>query len=117
MTARYNRGTEAWEFVCDGITFQLSGIPFNEAAFGWARQSVELVRALEKEMCARVAEAYRDENRPCDETKLSILAVVLDDYPQSPSTLEVFVYQEGGQYLQANVIITDGKIVKVYGLD
>jgi hypothetical protein len=113
MTARYDQQLEYWAFECDGIEFHLKGIPFNEAAFDWARQSAEVIRALEKDMRARVAECLKD--WPGDRTKAEILGVELDEYPEARTILVAFTGDDSWGDFGVDVTITDGKIVDVSG--
>ena len=114
-TARYDPQLEYWAFECDGIEFHVKGIPFNEAAFDWARRAVEVIRSLDEDIRSRVDECLRD--WPCDKSKKEILGVELDEYPESKTILVAFTGDDSWGDLGVDVTITDGKIVDVSGGD
>jgi len=115
MTARYDQQLEYWAFECGGIEFHVKGIPFNEAAFDWARQSVEVIRSLDGDMRSRVDECLGD--WPCDKSKKEILGVELDEYPESKTIIVAFTGDDSWGDMGVDVTITDGKIVAVDGGD
>ena len=115
MTARYDVKLKRWTFHCDGIEFNVSGIPFDPAAFGWAREAAAVIRSQVSEIRSRVMECL--EGWPGDKTKAQILSVDLDDYASSKTFDVAFVGDESWGDFGVNVIITDGKIVDAYGGD
>src|SRR4051794_23675503 len=115
MTARYDVKLKHWIFVFDGLEFNLSGIPFNAAAFGWAREAAAVIRSRDKPIRSRVMECL--EGWPCDKAKAEILSVDLDDYAESKTLDIAFVGDESWGDFGVNVIITDGEIVDAYGGD
>lgn len=115
MTARYDPKLKEWSFECEGIEFGLSGVLFNEEAFNWARESVGTVRTLNDDIRNRVLSSLV--GVPCNKSKARILCVNLDEYTND-KTLEVtFIGDESWGDLGIDVVITDGKIVGVYGGD
>jgi hypothetical protein len=115
MMARYDGKLKYWVFQCDGVEFNLSGIPFNQRAFDWAREARAIIRSLDGQMRARVTQCL--EGWPCDKTKADILSVDLDDYAESKTMDIAFIGDESWGDFGVNVIITDGKIVDAYGGD
>ncbi|MDB6024441.1 MAG: hypothetical protein JWM68_664 [Verrucomicrobiales bacterium] len=115
MTARYDAQLEQWAFECDSIEFNLSGIPFNEMAFDWAKEASATIRVLNSEIQSRVMESLED--WPCDKTTAEILCVDLDEYGQSKTMDVAFVGDESWGDFGVNVIITNGRIVEAYGGD
>jgi hypothetical protein len=115
LTARYDRQLRRWSFKVDGIEFNLVGIPFNEAAFDWARECSGVMRASHVEIRARVMEFLED--WPCDKTKAEVLCVDLNKFGESRTMEVAFVGDDSWGDLGVNLIITDGKIVDVYGGD
>jgi hypothetical protein len=106
---------ECWEFELEGLEFHIRGIPFNEAAFDWAREAAPVIRRLEAEIRTRVMECLQD--WPCDKTKAEILCVDLDDYGRSKTIDIAFTGDDSWGDFGVNAIITDGKIVDAYGGD
>ena len=115
LTARYDAKLKLWAFELDGIEFNLSGVPFDENAFEWAKQASAVIRALEGQIRARVVECLQ--SWPCDKTKAEILYVDLDEYGKSKTIDLAFVGDETWGDFGVNVIIIDGKIVDAYGVD
>jgi hypothetical protein len=115
MTARYDAKLKHWVFQCDGIEFNLSGIPFDQRAFDWAREACAAIHSLDDHMRSRVVQCL--EGWPCDKTKAEILSVDLDDYAESQTIDVAFVGDDSWGDFGVNVIITDGKIADVYGGD
>ena len=115
MTARYDQQLEFWVFEYDGIEFHLAGIPFNEAAFDWAREASGVIRTLDSEIRARVMEYLGD--GPLDKTKTEILGVELDEYSESKTFVVAFTGDESWGDFGLDVTITEGKIVAVDGGD
>ena len=115
MTARYDTALEYWVFQCRGIEFHLNGVPFDEAAFGWAREAANLIHTLRADIDSRVQSCLKD--WPCDKTKADILTVSLDDYKASKTLDIAFLGDDSWGDYGVNVIITDGKIVDAYGGD
>jgi hypothetical protein len=117
MTARYDVNSKHWAFRSDGVEFNLSGIPFNELAFDWAKDVLAVIRSLDDQIRARVRECL--ESWPCDKTKAEILSVSvdLDKFLESKTLKVAFVGDESWGDFGVEVIITDGRIVDVYGGD
>jgi hypothetical protein len=115
MTAHYDVKLKHWIFHFDGVEFNLSGIPFNVAAFGWAREAAAIIRSQGSHIRSRVMECL--EGWPCDEAKAEILSVDLDEYSDSKTFDIAFVGDESWGDFGVNVIIADGKIVDAYGGD
>ena len=115
LTAQYDGELQRWGFQCDGIEFDLSGIPFDQRAFAWAKESSAQIRTLNEQIRARVMECL--EGWPCDKTKAEILSVDLDEYAKSKTINIAFIGDESWGDFGVNVIITDGKIVDAYGGD
>ena len=114
MTARYVERLEYWEFRWDGFDFHVRGIPFNQEAFGWAREVAPVIRRLEPGIHARVQECLQE---PCDKTKAEVLFVDLDEYGESKTIDMAFTGDDSWGDFGVNVIITDGKIEDAYGGD
>jgi predicted butyrate kinase (DUF1464 family) len=115
MTARYDTQLKEWTFQCEGTDFSVSGVRFNEEAFGWATEAVATLRSLETVVRARVVECLGD--WPCDKTKAQILSVNLDEYAESKTMDVAFIGDESWGDFGVNVIIKDGQIVDAYGGD
>jgi hypothetical protein len=115
MTARYDAKLKYWIFQCDNIEFNLSGIPFDQRAFDWAKEACATIHSLEDEMRALVIQEL--EGWPCDKTKSEILSADLDDYAESQTMDIAFVGDESWGDFGVNVIITARRIVDVYGGD
>jgi hypothetical protein len=115
ITAKYDERLEYWEFELDGLEFHIREIPFNEAAFDWAREAAPVIRRLTAEIRTRVMECLQD--WPCDKSKAEILCVDLDDYGKSKTIDIAFTGDDSWGDFGVNVIITDGKIVDAYGGD
>jgi hypothetical protein len=115
MTARYDVKLKHWVFVCDGIEFNLSGVPFDQRAFDWAKEAAAVIRSLDAPMRAQVMECVGD--WPCDKSKAEILSVDLDEYAESKTMDVAFVGDDSWGDFGVNVIITNGKIVDAYGGD
>jgi hypothetical protein len=115
MTAHYDELLEYWEFQWAGFDFHIRGIPFNQDAFGWAREVAPVIRKLEPNIHARVMECLQD--WPCDKTKAEVLCVDLDDYGKSKTIDMAFAGDDSWGDYGVNVIITDGKIEDAYGGD
>jgi len=114
MTARYDAKLEHWVFECDGIEFNLSGLPFNPQAFDWAKEAASMIRSLNRELRARVGECLGDFG---DETKAEILSVDLGKYGESKTMDIAFIGDESWGDFGVNVIVDHGKIADVYGGD
>jgi hypothetical protein len=114
MTARYDAKLKHWVFQCDSIEFNISGIPFNQAAFDWAKEGATTIGSLETEIRARVVKCLGDSG---DRTKAEILSVDLDDYTNSKTMNIAFVGDESWGDFGVNVVIANGKITDVYGGD
>jgi len=104
-----------WSLRCEGIKFQVSGNPFDRAAFGWAKEAASVIHSLDHQIQSRVAECLED--WPCDKRKAEILSADLDNYAASKTIYVAFVGDESWGDFGVNVIITDGKIVDAYGGD
>lgn len=115
MTAHYEAKLKHWVFHCDGIEFNLSGIPFNAGAFEWAREAAVIIRSQDSQIRSHVMECLED--WPCDKAKAEILSVDLDGYAGSKTIDVSFIGDESWGDFGVNVIITDGKIVDAYGGD
>jgi hypothetical protein len=115
LMARYDVKLKHWAFECEGIEFNVSGIPFNQSAFGWAKEACKAIHSLDDEIRARVVQCL--EGWPCDKTKAEILSVDLDDYVESQTIDVAFVGDDSWGDFGVNVIITGGKIADVYGGD
>jgi hypothetical protein len=115
MTARYDTQLEDWGIEWEGLEFHVTGIPFNEAAFDWARDAAKVIDALRPEIVARVMTCL--DGWPCDKTKAEILSVDLDDYGTERRMDIAFTGDDSWGDFGVNAIVTDGKIVDVYGGD
>ena len=115
MTARYDVQLKHWVFECEDIEFNLSGIPFDENAFEWAKATAAIIRKLEGSIQKKVSECL--EGWPCNKAAGKILCVDLDDYRESKTFDLAFVGDETWGDYGVNVIITDDIIVDVYGGD
>jgi hypothetical protein len=115
MTARYHEVLKVWEFSLDAVDFNIAGLPFNEAAFDWAREAIPTIRKLNEEIRAKVMDYLEDS--PCDKTKAKMLVVDLDDYGTSKTIMIAFTGDESWGDYGIDVIIEDGKIVDVSGGD
>ena len=115
MTARYDVKLKFWVFVCDGLEFNRSGVPFDQRAFDWAKEASAVIRSLDAPMRARVNECPED--WPCDKSKAEILSVDLDEYEGSKTMDVAFVGDDSWGDFGVNVIIMNGKIVDAYGGD
>jgi hypothetical protein len=115
MTAKYDVLLEYWEFEYGGLEFHIRGIPFNEAAFEWARRAASVIRTLDAEIRERVMECLQ--GWPCDKTKAEVLCVDLDEYGKSKTIDLAFTGDDSWGDFGVNVIITNGKIVDAYGGD
>jgi hypothetical protein len=115
MTARYDAKLKHWVFQRDSIEFHLSGIPFDQRAFDWAKEACAAIHSLEDEMRARVVQCL--ESWPCDKTKAEILSVDLDNYAKSQTIDAAFAGDDSWGDFGVNVIIIAGKIAEVYGGD
>ena len=117
MIARYDVKSEHWRFRRDGVEFYLSGIPFNIMAFEWSKDVLTVIHCLDGDIRARVMECL--ESWPCDKTKAEILSVSvdLDKFSESKTLNVMFVGDESWGDFSVEVIVTDGRIVDVYGGD
>jgi len=115
FTARYDPKLKHWAFEHEGIEFNLSGVPFDEQAFGWAKEASTVLRTLDGQIRSRVTECL--EGWPCDQAKAEILCVDLDEYGEGKTLDVAFVGDETWGDFGVNVIITEGKIVDAYGGD
>ncbi|MDZ4815736.1 MAG: hypothetical protein SGI71_05670 [Verrucomicrobiota bacterium] len=113
MTAYYDELLESWAFQWAGIEFNITGIPFNQDAFDWAREVASMIRTLDAEILARIMDCLED--WPCDKTKVEVLYVDLDDYEKSKTVDIAFTGDNSWGEFGVNVIITDGKINDAYG--
>jgi len=112
MTAYYDELLESWAFQWAGIEFNITGIPFNQDAFDWAREVASMIRTLDAEILARIMDCLED--WPCDKTKVEVLYVDLDDYEKSKTVDIAFTGDNSWGEFGVNVIITDGKINDAY---
>jgi len=115
MTARYNTNLECWVFEFRGIDFQINGVPFNEAAFGWAREAASIIHVLRAEIDSKVQGCLED--WPCDKSKAEILHVDLGDYAETKTITLAFTGDDSWGDFGVDVTITDGKIVAADGGD
>jgi len=115
LTACYDSKLQCWVFQCEGIQFWLSGIPFNEEAFAWAREALPVILKLEAPIRAKISACL--EGWECDLRSAELLRVDLDDYAESKTMDLEYTGDDSWGDLGVNVIVTDGKIVDVLGGD
>src|SRR5215471_4559686 len=102
MTARYDAKLKHWVFQCDRIEFNVSGIPFNQAAFEWAKEGATTIRSLETAIRGRVVECLGNSGNPA---KAEILSVDLDEYTNSKTMNVAVVGDESWGDFGVNVVI------------
>ena len=116
LTARYDAGIRQWIFQCEGIQFWLSGIPFNEHAFAWAREAVPVIKKLETSIRDKVAECLKEWDG-VDARAAELLCVDLDDYAENRAMDLAYVGDDSWGDMGINIIITDGSITDAYSGD
>jgi hypothetical protein len=115
VTAKYHEVLKSWSFSLDGVDFSIAGLPFNEAAFDWARESLPVIRKLDAEIRAQVMNYLEDS--ACDKTKAEMLSVDLDDYGKSKTIMIAFTGDDSWGDFGIDVTIVGGRFVEVTGGD